>query len=102
MLERVISGGQAGADRAGWRAAEGDGIPTGGAMPPGFMAEDGCHPEVAEELGARELESDSYRARTEANVRASDSTLWLGFTDSPDCLRALIWCEQLGQVFRAS
>ena len=40
MLERVISGGQTGADQAGLRAARACGIPTGGwltgaAPPPG-------------------------------------------------------------------
>jgi Circularly permutated YpsA SLOG family len=52
MLERVISGGQIGADRAGWWAAKAAGIPTGGAMPLRFLAEDGRHPEFAEEFGA--------------------------------------------------
>ena len=47
MLERVISGGQTGADQAGWRAARAFGIPTGGAMPKGFLTEDGPCPEFA-------------------------------------------------------
>jgi hypothetical protein len=37
MIERVISGGQTGADQAGWRAARAAGIPTGGFMPKGFL-----------------------------------------------------------------
>jgi len=48
MLERVISGGQTGADQAGWRAARASGIPTGGAMPGGFLTEDGARPDFAE------------------------------------------------------
>ena len=55
MLERVISGGQTGADQAGWRAARAYGIPTGGAMPKGFLTEDGPRPEFAELYGAVEL-----------------------------------------------
>jgi Circularly permutated YpsA SLOG family len=78
MLEGVISGGQTGADRGEWRAAKAEGILTGGAMPLGFLAEDGCHPDSAEQFGAHQLDSDDYRAPTEANVRVSDRTLWLG------------------------
>ena len=32
-LERVITGGQTGADQAGWRSAQAVGITTGGWMP---------------------------------------------------------------------
>ena len=41
MVTMVISGGQTGADQAGWRAAEACGIPTGGWMPRGFLTEEG-------------------------------------------------------------
>ena len=47
MIDRVISGGQTGADQAGWRAAKASGIPTGGWMPKGFLTEDGPRPEFA-------------------------------------------------------
>lgn len=85
MKFRVISGGQAGVDRAAWRAAKALGIPTGGLMPPGFLAEDGRHPEFADLYGASELTmcgvwnpADAYRMRTFLNVREADLTLWLG------------------------
>ena len=52
MIERVLSGGQSGADQASWRAAKTHGIPTGGAMPKGFRTEDGPRPEFAERYGA--------------------------------------------------
>jgi hypothetical protein len=75
MLHRLISGGQTGADRAGWRAAKAAGIPTGRAMPLGFLADDSCHPEFAKAFGAHQLATNDYPARTESNVRASDGTL---------------------------
>jgi Circularly permutated YpsA SLOG family len=78
MLAKIISGGQTGAEQAGWRAAKAFGIPTGGAMPRGFLTEAGPRPEFAELYGAVELETGSYAARTEANVRDSDATLWFG------------------------
>jgi hypothetical protein len=75
MLKRVISGGQTGADQAGWRAAKGAGIPTGGWMPKGFLTEAGPRPDFAELYGAREHDSAGYAPRTGANVRDSDFTL---------------------------
>jgi hypothetical protein len=92
MLERIISGGQSGANQAGWRAANAAGIPTGGAMPLGFMTEDGPRPEFEQLYGAHQLDTADYLARTEANVKASDGTLLFGRNNTPGAL-----C-----VFRAS
>ena len=36
MLEKIVSGGQTGADQGGWRAAVACGLATGGWMPEGF------------------------------------------------------------------
>jgi hypothetical protein len=47
VLAKVISGGQRGADQAGWRAARALGIPTGGWMPLEFRTENGACPELA-------------------------------------------------------
>lgn len=82
MIQLVISGGQTGADQAGWRAAKSAGIATGGWMPHGFKTEDGPRPEFAEIYGAKEHGSTNYAERTEANVRDSQATLWLGTTTS--------------------
>jgi hypothetical protein len=93
MLERVITGGQTGADQAGWRAAKACGIVTGGWMPMGFRTEgrpgedgalgpDESHPEFAAQYGAQALESLEYRQRTRANVRMADAVVWFGKTDS--------------------
>jgi len=93
MLERIITGGQTGADQAGWRAASACGIATGGWMPMGFRTEgrplddgsigpDELHPEFAEQYGAQELESLEYRQRTRANVRMADAVAWFGKTDT--------------------
>ena len=92
-LERVITGGQTGADQAGWCAARACGIATGGWMPMGFRTEgraledgtlgpDESHPEFADLYGARAGESLEYRQRTRANVRESDAVVWFGDTRS--------------------
>jgi hypothetical protein len=75
MIERVISGGQTGADQAGWRAARACGLKTGGWMPRGWLTEDGPRPQLAELYGAEEYHTPSYSDRTRANVRVSDATL---------------------------
>lgn len=74
LPERVVSGGQTGADRAGLVAARRFGIPTGGWMPRGFLTSTGPAPELAREFGLREHRG-GYADRTEANVRLADGTL---------------------------
>ncbi len=74
MLEKLVSGGQTGVDRAALDAALAAGLACGGWCPAGRRAEDGL-------LDARypldETPSTSYRQRTEWNVRDSDGTLIL-------------------------
>lgn len=72
---KVISGGQTGADQAGWRAAKMAGLETGGWMPKVFKTEAGPRPEFAELYGAQEHSSPAYPPRTRANVQWADATL---------------------------
>ncbi|MFA6315825.1 MAG: putative molybdenum carrier protein [Elusimicrobiota bacterium] len=71
---RVISGGQTGVDRAALDAALALGIPCGGTVPAGRLAEDGV---VPDRYPVTESRSPDYPARTEANVLAGDATLIL-------------------------
>lgn len=68
MIELVISGGQAGADMGGWRAAKKAGIRTMGWLPKGFLTEEGSRPEYARLYGAQEHHSSDYPARTRMNI----------------------------------
>jgi hypothetical protein len=79
MLRKIVSGGQTGADRAGWDAALEFGLETGGWMPSGFLALDGLHPEFAAKYGARETRERDYPPRTRMNVRDSDATIIINF-----------------------
>jgi Circularly permutated YpsA SLOG family len=83
VLDRVVSGGQTGADQAGWRAAWSAGIATGGWMPEGFLTEAGPRSDFAEMFGAMEIPGGGYPERTRANARDSDATIWFGDSDSP-------------------
>ena len=73
-LERVVSGGQTGVDRAALDVALILGIPVGGWCPQGRKAEDGRLP-IHYPLS--ETPSDQYAERTEWNVRDADGTLIL-------------------------
>jgi predicted Rossmann-fold nucleotide-binding protein len=73
-LQRIISGGQTGVDRAALDAAMEAHIPCGGWCPKGRKAEDGTIPE---RYPLDETESTDYAARTRRNVRDSDGTLVL-------------------------
>jgi len=73
-LDKIISGGQTGVDRAALDAAIEAGISVGGYCPKGRLAEDGTIPE---RYTLTELTVDDYPARTEKNVMESDGTLIL-------------------------
>ena len=94
MITLVISGGQTGADQAGWRAAKACGIATRGWMPKGFHTEEGPQPLFAELFGAQEMPTPSYRLRTEQNVRDSDGTIWFGRTETPGAEMTLDACKR--------
>ena len=72
MIEKIVSGGQTGADRGGLDAAIELDVPHGGWIPKGRKTEDGGLPE---KYHLREMPTGSYAARTEQNVIDSDGTL---------------------------
>ena len=72
MIEKIVSGGQTGADRAGLDTAIELDIPHGGCIPKGRKTEDGGLPE---KYRLKEMPTGSYEARTEQNVIDSDGTL---------------------------
>lgn len=74
MIEKIVSGGQTGVDRAGLDAAKVLGIDSGGWCPQGRRAEDGVIPA---RYVLQETPTADYRQRTEWNVRDSDATLIL-------------------------
>ena len=72
-LNKIISGGQTGADRAALDWAIDHGFEYGGFIPKGRWAEDGPIPSRYSTL--TELTSDDPAERTERNVIAADATL---------------------------
>jgi len=72
MIQKIISGGQTGVDRAALDAAIRLAIPHGGWIPQGRLTEDGPLPSGYQ---LQETRSNSYADRTEKNVMAADATL---------------------------
>jgi hypothetical protein len=96
MLKKIVSGGQTGADQAGLRAAKAAGIETGGWAPHGWTTEKGPAPWLAD-YGLAECPIPGFPARTEANVRDSDATVWFGRTDSPGFRTTTDACRKHGK-----
>ena len=74
LVEKIISGGQTGVDRAALDMALELGIPCGGWCPKGRKSENGPIPN---RYPLRETGSTSYPVRTSKNVQDSDGTLVL-------------------------
>lgn len=72
MIEKIISGGQTGVDRAALDVALEQGIPCGGWCPAGRHADDGPIPA---KYPLRETTNIDHTVRTEFNTRDSDGTL---------------------------
>jgi hypothetical protein len=73
-IQKIVSGGQTGVDRAALDCAMALGLPHGGWCPRGRLAEDGVIPP---EYCLQELDSAKYSDRTKRNVLDSDATLVL-------------------------
>jgi hypothetical protein len=72
ILEKIISGGQTGVDRAALDVALERAIPCGGWCPKGRRAEDG---RIPDRYPLEEASSSEYPVRTRMNVEDADGTL---------------------------
>src|SRR6266487_1955317 len=72
MIEKIISGGQTGADQGGLDAAIAKNIPHGGWCPFGRKSESGIIPLI---YNLQETHSINYTIRTKRNVQDSDGTI---------------------------
>jgi hypothetical protein len=99
--EKIISGGQTGADRAGLDAARGLGIPTGGFAPKGWRiclpsGSEGSDPSLAE-YGLVETDTANYETRTQLNTQTSCGTVWFGTMDSSGAKQTLTSAQAAGK-----
>lgn len=81
MLEKIVSGGQTGVDRAALDTAIDLGVEYGGWCPKGRLDENGTIPSKYKNLteldGTFSSEKENYDARTKKNIQDSDGTLIL-------------------------
>jgi hypothetical protein len=75
MIDKIISGGQDGADLAALKFAVKAGIETGGWMPKGFLTASGPKPEYEKLYNIKEHTSPKYQPRTYCNAKCSDGTI---------------------------
>lgn len=94
--EKIVSGGQTGADRAALDWAMERGVPHGGWCPRGRRAEDGP---IDGRYRLIETPSEAYWERTEWNVRDSDGTVIFSIaaTLSGGSARTAEFARQLGK-----
>ncbi|MFC6671530.1 YpsA SLOG family protein [Marinobacterium aestuariivivens] len=97
MLEKIISGGQTGADRAALDAALEAGFPAGGCCPVGRKAEDGT---IDARYPLQEI-GGGYRARTRRNVEDADGTaIFYSSTPSGGTELTLLFCIKTGKPYK--
>jgi Circularly permutated YpsA SLOG family len=97
MAERVISGGQTGADEAGLAVAKKLGIPTGSTMPKGWLTEAGPRPDLATAYGLMEAATANYPERPKLKVLASDGTVVFGDSRSRGSMLTARPCQRHGR-----
>lgn len=86
MLDKIVTGGQTGVDRAALDVAIGWQLDHGGWIPNGRLAEDGIISSYYYNL--KEMPGKEYKDRTEQNVIDSDGTLII-YSDTLSCGTAL-------------
>jgi len=97
-LQRVVSGGQTGVDRAALDWAIAAGLPQGGACPKGRKAEDGVIPDCYQLI---ETPSAQYNVRTHRNMMDADATLILNLGELGGGTRLTAYlCQKTGKPCR--
>lgn len=99
ILERVISGGQTGADQAFLRAAVARGYRPGGMMPLAWATEAGPRPEFQQIYQMTASRFASYPHRTRYNVRMSDGTIICGSLSETGSYLTRELCVVLGKPY---
>lgn len=99
MIEKIISGGQTGADQGGLEAGKELGLETGGTAPQRYMTELGTSLKLRDIYGLTEGSYDprTYPKRTRQNVEDSDGTLLVGDINSPGSRLTARYCEDLNK-----
>lgn len=90
-LNKIISGGQTGADQGGLVAGNKLKIFTGGTVPKNYITENGSNFDL-KEFGIFECENANYLIRTEKNILEADGTVIFGNSSSPGSKQTINIC----------
>jgi len=90
-VNKIISGGQSGADLAGLRAGRFMKMYTGGTAPAGYLTENGSNFDL-KDYGLNQHKSPSYQPRTAKNIKDADMTIVFGNLNSPGSLLTCDLC----------
>lgn len=99
MIEKIILGGQTGADQGGLEAGKELGIRTGGTAPLGWRTEVGSQKDLLEGYGLKEDWRKEYPPRTKENIHNSDGTILFGDPYSPGSKLTLRLCRELKKLW---
>ncbi|WP_444943960.1 YpsA SLOG family protein [Microbulbifer sp. ZKSA006] len=98
--EKIISGGQTGADTGGLLAGRRLGIPTGGTAPLSYWTEVGERADFLKSFGLLENRSPDLAERTRTNIRNSDATvIFAGYPSSDGTLLSIQYCQALKKPY---
>ena len=101
-LEKVISGGQTGADQAALEAAEKVGLKTGGVAPQNFITSQGRQPDLGSRFGLKDTVPvnnssygliQAYITRSMLNVDHSDATIAIRTKRSKGTDQTIRYCH---------
>lgn len=92
-IEKIISGGQTGADMGGLLAGQLLGIETGGSAPQDWMTENGSNPDLGEIFNLKEHSATGYVPRTIQNVIDSDGTIAFMWGKSVGTGKTIGYCK---------
>ena len=93
--DKIISGGQTGADRGALLGARDLGIRTGGWAPKGWQTEAGPDPSLRQ-FGLVQHSSPNYPPRTRMNCQDSDLTAIFGNSGTPGSKLTISICREDG------
>ncbi len=94
IVEKIISGGQTGADMGGLEAGKELGIRIGGTAPLGWKTERGPRQTLLSGFGLVEAGIGGYPFRTEMNVANSNGTVVFGDFYSPGTVLTTKYCAR--------
>ncbi|WP_444931565.1 YpsA SLOG family protein [Microbulbifer sp. SSSA002] len=98
--EKIISGGQTGADTGGLLAGRRLGIATGGTAPLNYWTEVGERADFLKSFGLLENRSPDLAERTRTNIRNSDATvIFASHLSSDGTLLSIQYCQTLKKPY---